>query len=37
MKEVGAIFHAAGKIVSYNPVQIARIDFMEVSAIRIGK
>ena len=29
MKVIGGIFHRAGKIVSYNPIQIPRIDEME--------
>ena len=29
MKQIGAIFHATGKIVSYNPIQIPRVDEME--------
>ena len=29
MKLIGDIFHQAGKIVSYNPVQIPRIDEMQ--------
>ena len=28
-REVSAVFHAAGKLVSYNPVQVPRVDLME--------
>jgi hypothetical protein len=27
--QVGKVFHDAGKIISYNPVQVPRIDLME--------
>ena len=29
MKQIGKVFHEAGKIISYNPVQIPRVDIME--------
>ena len=29
LKEVAGVFHAAGKIMSYNPIQIPRVDLME--------